>query len=553
MPARPLRSRQALQDRTNVISTPVASTGGQKGKHATAQAKENQQAKNVSLGITRSRTGDGTSSKSGPKNTPDLTMKETPRSSRAARAHGARADNKIEQNTTGHQRSSITKSSMNTGLAELQQCFDESSISNEQILGQDMDSTEEISETDMLSFTGSVLQATPLAAELSSKALRTFRRRPRQPSMLAMVQQRVASTRSSLAASRTATSPSDSIYDIDGVEDDFQPDLAGTPAHVSRARISSTPAVKESSRRSSTRTEARAGLVRTADMSREAGHRLPSASHARQRRSHLRRSASGVDSSITISNSPDAGTEFVTALDDAQQSDDHVLGEFVVHTALASRDSVLDAQIAASPEDTSVFADPSSQLTPSPDRGRSKRRRVNKVPSTADLQSLLPRRRRAFTRGASTLRDSAGCISPTGSLNDDDDSFHLSKTNGKTSRKQCNRSTASKIAEGQARIGSRAANTRRSPEPSLIAAARQTGGKRAAYSSRSKPNSANQNIDIPADQGSEDDTNTSVYVTSISDDLQAAKRKFAEIDEWKLDFENMTPEDDSTRLSQEYR
>ena len=90
---------------------------------------------------------------------------------------------------------------------------------------------------------GTVLksQSTP-APETSILALKNFKRRPRQPSMLAMVQQRTASARPSMAYAQGTEVEDPSVFDLDSGEedeDDFAPDAEGTPLHLRAAKRTS--------------------------------------------------------------------------------------------------------------------------------------------------------------------------------------------------------------------------------------------------------------------------------------------------------------------------
>ncbi|GAB1728723.1 hypothetical protein NU195Hw_g434t1 [Hortaea werneckii] len=102
-------------------------------------------------------------------------------------------------------------------------------------------------------------QNTP-AAETSILALKNFKRRPRQPSMLAMVQQRT--TRPS--AVNVAPEVDDpSVFDLalgqsEDEEDDFRPEAEGTPMHASKAkRVSSVSSKKKQGTSPAVQTEAK--------------------------------------------------------------------------------------------------------------------------------------------------------------------------------------------------------------------------------------------------------------------------------------------------------
>ncbi|TKA31428.1 hypothetical protein B0A50_02275 [Salinomyces thailandicus] len=101
-----------------------------------------------------------------------------------------------------------------------------------------------------LAQSGSVLrpQSTP-AVETSILALKNFKRRPRQPSMLAMVQQRTIAARPS-AVNSAAVDDDPSVYDFDqeasgDEEDDFRPDAEGTPLHRHKGKRKSSTSTKK--------------------------------------------------------------------------------------------------------------------------------------------------------------------------------------------------------------------------------------------------------------------------------------------------------------------
>lgn len=93
-------------------------------------------------------------------------------------------------------------------------------------------------------------KATPAAEVSQILALKNFKRRPRQPSMLQMVQQRTASARPS-AAHLNANEEDLSVYDLDDVEDEegnFTPDAQGTPLNVQKTKPGTAAAARRESR-----------------------------------------------------------------------------------------------------------------------------------------------------------------------------------------------------------------------------------------------------------------------------------------------------------------
>ncbi|KAI7491527.1 hypothetical protein KC357_g1694 [Hortaea werneckii] len=103
-------------------------------------------------------------------------------------------------------------------------------------------------------------QNTP-AAETSILALKNFKRRPRQPSMLAMVQQRTAKP-SAIDAAPETDDPS--VFDLalgqsEDEEDDFRPEAEGTPMHKNKAkRVSAVSSKTKEGTSPAVHTEARA-------------------------------------------------------------------------------------------------------------------------------------------------------------------------------------------------------------------------------------------------------------------------------------------------------
>ncbi|KAI7594586.1 hypothetical protein KC346_g15596, partial [Hortaea werneckii] len=102
-------------------------------------------------------------------------------------------------------------------------------------------------------------QNTP-AAETSILALKNFKRRPRQPSMLAMVQQRTTRP-SGVNVAPEVDDPS--VFDLalgqsEDEEDDFRPEAEGTPMHASKAkRVSSVSSKKKQGTSPAVHTEAK--------------------------------------------------------------------------------------------------------------------------------------------------------------------------------------------------------------------------------------------------------------------------------------------------------
>ena len=116
---------------------------------------------------------------------------------------------------------------------------------------------------------GSVLKAHTPAVENSMLALKNFKRRPRQPSMLEMVKQKMGSRRGSMLNATNVTIDDnavddESVFDLglsDDDEEDFAPEAEGTPLHVSKKRMSTLSNTQQTSRVLSNPLSSSAGVV----------------------------------------------------------------------------------------------------------------------------------------------------------------------------------------------------------------------------------------------------------------------------------------------------
>jgi len=194
------------------------------------------------------------------------------------------------------------------------------------------------------------------------------------------------------------------------------------------------------------------------------------------------------------------------------------------------------------------LADPVTQVTPPRPKRKQPEKEKAKPISTATLQSLLPKRRQPpRTRHRKTeydfvSEDDDDDDTPldTSHLDEDEDelSGRLRRQPKKTTpakKKQSRKSTAPKPT---ARSSNKPAQSARK-STSKQQQAHKTYGRRAT--TLDKENAGNDDEDdtpLP-----ENDEEVSMHDAAQSAELEAAKRKFAEVDAWDMEFESMSVED----------
>lgn len=189
-------------------------------------------------------------------------------------------------------------------------------------------------------------------------------------------------------------------------------------------------------------------------------------------------------------------------------------------------------------QDSPISSPPS--LTHSPNRpittGRQKPRKLVPPPSTfstAQLQTLMPRRRRRVNRDPFDLPDSDDEVDASGLASDDDELSHLA------ARPRARRVPVPPVNKGKGKAVSK---------PS----ANRTYGSRATNLTSDKENE-NEEVDaddslapLPDDE-EERVENSQELEQRVGLELKRAARKFAEVDQWELDFEDVTASSDSHR------
>lgn len=464
------------------------------------------------------------------------------------------------------------------------------------------------------------------AVETSMLALKNFKRRPRQGSMLEMVKRRRSSiAQQSMLSARPQVEDdgveSTSVFDLGSAsedEEDFAPEAEGTPVLVAKGRrevgsaaksVASkaveNPAAAQATRRRSKRKSdeieapgSALGALRKKRKSDdvEVSHSALDALKKKHRKSaappaeeeslpqvdaegdveeHVSsdREASPVPNPITsdvqvVNSSPQstpptepssaqktAGTE---QADFAVPSTEEQERRRTVHNE--EQDDDFDAPNAtmaepasssplASPipetQRTDIYADPLTQISPPPPepaktRSRGSKKQVNM--STATLRALLPRRTRrtqpSYGRTEYDIpsdEDDDGTAFDTTHLDEDEDEL------GGRIRRQTRapaQTKGRKKAAAPAKTKPKQTRKSAAPPPST----RGKGKATTTYGRAAASDKENVGEDSASEQD-EGDTSLTMHEVAHSKELEEARRKFAEVDEWDLSFESMSNED----------
>ncbi|KAI1752403.1 hypothetical protein F4782DRAFT_153277 [Xylaria castorea] len=179
--------------------------------------------------------------------------------------------------------------------------------------------------------------------------------------------------------------------------------------------------------------------------------------------------------------------------------------------------------------------------SPPPTRAaKPKRKAASKPPrkvTTADLTGLLPRRRRRGAEGDELGIDedeSEAEVDISGLGDDDDELAHLDV---RTRRRPASRVKAQNQATGKARASAR---TKDKPTHDSNKRISRTYGRlsdKENHDQDEDEDEANDSSNSVADLGEED---SQILVERIGEELKTAVRKFQEVDQWELSFEERT-------------
>jgi hypothetical protein len=478
------------------------------------------------------------------------------------------------------------------------------------------------------------ITGTPAAVETSMLALKNFKRRPRQGSMLEMVRQR----RSSVAQSLMNVQPQDddvedtSVFDLGSAsegEDDFAPEAEGTPIQTSKTRkststrksafarksVAPTPAVRKSKRKSDDLESPHSALDalrkkhRKSEVSRVEDEPLPSIDDEEQPAEHgmSEHEPSPVPEPVTsdvqvLNSSPEStpptepsstrkasnieeadfavpSTEEQARTDAAHDiaQDDPEDPEDDLDTPNATMAEPASSSPIGSPipetQSTDIYADPVTQDSPppSPEPAKTRGKGAQKKPvamSTATLLALLPRRTQRATQRPkrteyeiSSDEEEEGADFDTTNLDEDEDELGgrmKRQTRKAAPAKGKKAAAAAKSIKGKSNPKQQKAPTKattstrtKSKAPPSSAATGNAKGKgkttrtygRASAAAATSSDKENENQ--PSSEAEEEEANTSLSMREVahSKELEEARRKFAEVDDWDLAFESMSNED----------
>lgn len=381
--------------------------------------------------------------------------------------------------------------------------------------------------------TGSKVPGTPA---FESSILSNFRRRPRQPSIMQMMQ------------------AEDGSSDLDDDDDDvflgsLSPEDESTPLNLSRSRP--------------------LPIRQTASPSPR--HPTPSSDGSRKRKlSGETPHASQSDSEVT-ENSP--------ATSPTSQRRQSGIGVSVGHTQYPDSPGAL-SQTLAPPMSSSPPLSPTHTESP---RGSAQQKHIDKpaepattnklvLPTSALQDRLLPRRNRSqrkrFGMDGSEIREDPidGDQSATEQDDDDDELYYLpSKQSSRAPRKRLVEQKSAKSTrtvqgaqpmadsvEGQILGGQH-------PAAQPNATAKKPGDKRMTYRTMG-PNKENEPVDTsplssplsspPDSEESESESTAESTLGShfLSDELRLQAKKFADVDKWELEFEDVAPDSQGSEV-----
>lgn len=367
----------------------------------------------------------------------------------------------------------------------------------------------------------------PTTPGLSSKFnLGNFKRRQRQPSILLSSAQKAPM---SVQRSRAASQASETALDSEGEEESFLPEAEGTPVRQSRGRHSAVQdadmvdatEVRPLKRKSAESHEVEAAK-RQAVEAEEALHQSVEMDDASSPPSILDRTPELDSDSILAPPASDSGSEGSPTMWPSLKD----LGK-KRHAPAAPRHQ----KTPGLDDDESDLSEPPS-LTHSPNpkfdakkKGKAVQRKESPKISTADLEALLPRRRRKVRRGR---EGSEGEEAGSGQ-----DVYDISSQPKATKNKTARPLNSSSKANGTVSAEQAAVSTRRKT--------RHTYGSRVFDKENTVEDDSiqvSEEASMPVDDSvfEADATTTSM---DLGEELKAASKKFKEVDKWELDFEEV--------------
>ena len=453
--------------------------------------------------------------------------------------------------------------------------------------------------------------------ENSILALKNFKRRPRQPSMLQMVQQRIGSARPSAVNMQATEDPS--VFDVEGVDDDeeeFAPEAEGTPLHKSKAKQQ----LEEKSKKPSNKKKKATDAAEPVNMSKKrksdeldnsssaldalkakrqksAGPETEEEPLAAFRKSQSARRSSSerqvtpepqITSDVQVINSSPSTTpptepsstarrgespDLEIAIPSTEKQQDDVqyipLNDLAADLEQDIPNGTMAEPASSSPlpseppqvsatQQTDIMADPLTQISPPRPKQLKETRKKSKPLNTATLQALLPKRRQPQKP---RHRKSEYDIDSDSDADDGSplDTSHLEENEDELSgrlRRHAKSTAPLKSKEG-ASTKTKSRQSKAAPSNRKSSAA-PPNRKSTAPSSRKKnsPKTYGRNAAATSDKENEgyespnenDDsvlpeTSISMVEAAQSEEIEQAKKKFAELDTWEMEFESMSYEE----------
>lgn len=198
-------------------------------------------------------------------------------------------------------------------------------------------------------------------------------------------------------------------------------------------------------------------------------------------------------------------------------------------------------------QDSPISSPPS--LTHSPNRpvvAAAKPRPKRQAPppstfSTAQLQSLLPRRRRRQARDPFDIPSSEDEVDVSGLASGDDELSHLT-VRPRSRRSTIPRRTPAPLKKPQ--------NVKSAPKPNQTATKRIYGAQPQGTSDKENEEEVDPDDSLgplPDDDGNESPENSRELEKRVGRELKAAAKKFEEVDKWELEFEEVTASSSSPK------
>jgi hypothetical protein len=251
-----------------------------------------------------------------------------------------------------------------------------------------------------------------------------------------------------------------------------------------------------------------------------------------------------------------------TVQQDAQEEEQGEEEEEVDHDTLnATMAEPASSSPAGSPipetQRTDIYADPLTQLSPPPPEPAKTRSKTTKKPtamSTATLRALLPKRtQRPQPRAKRTEYDISSDEEDddttgfdTNHLEDDEDEL-----GGRLRRQKQKAPAPSRGKKTTAKSKSKQSLSTRKPSAPPPPAKSKAGSRAKGKTTRTygratasdKENAGDEALSEDDDTEQAGDTSLSMREVAHSKELEEARRKFAEVDNWDLTFESMSNED----------